>query len=164
MVLKRLYVAFLVVLATGFSPVLATKSGDFTGSLEAFRVVLTDNGQETFLPADQASPNDVIEYRVTYRNARDDAIQSIFITDPIPTGSQYIEESATKPSGGRVEFSIDGGRSFKEWPITIERRTSDGRTLVEQATPDMVTHIRWIISQEVVPEREITLTYRTFIK
>jgi len=146
-------------------PLLASASGgNLIGSLEAFRVIVADDGQENFLPADEAQPKDLIEYRLTYKNTGQDAVSNILITDPIPSGMQYIGESATDPREGRVEFSIDGGRNYQAWPIVIVETDSNGEEKTIEATPDMVTHIRWIIEDEFRPEGEVTVSYRTLIK
>lgn len=143
---------------------LAAASASLTGTLEAYRVVTTDKGVEEFLPADNAHPSDVIEYRLVYSNTGDEPIQRVLITDPIPFGTQVLPPSASKPEAGRVEFSIDGGKVFQPWPILIKRQTADGDEETVEATPDMVTHVRWALDGAIPPESGITLTYRTVIK
>jgi uncharacterized repeat protein (TIGR01451 family) len=164
MVPKRLSLAFALVLSLSMSLAAAAKDDGLTGSIEAFRVIVTEDGQENFLPADKARPTDVIEYRLTYRNDGLDPVRSIFITDPIPSGTAYIEASASRPDQGRVEFSIDGGKSYHGWPIEIIEKTLDGREKTTRATPEMVTHIRWTVTEMFTPEHEVTVSYRTLIK
>lgn len=159
--MKRISFALAIMLM----PVAHAASADgLTGTVEAFRVIAAGDGKETFLPADEARPSDVIEYRLTYKNSGIDLVRSIFITDPIPSGTKYIEASASQPIKGRVEFSIDGGRTYGTWPIDIIEKTSDGRQVIKRATPDMVTHIRWTLNETFKPEREITVSYRTVIE
>lgn len=163
MVAKRFLRAFAVT-ASLVLPLLAVAgSTDLTGSLEAYRVVLTDDGEE-LLPADSARPSDVIEYRITYRNGGNDPVRNIFITDPIPRGTSYIVETATAPTGGAVAFSIDGGKSYQSWPIMIVRKDEEGKEVKVEATPEMVTHIRWIITDTFEPENIVTVSYRTTVK
>ena len=135
-----------------------------TGNIEAFQVIVTKDGKEDFQPAEKAKPKDIIEYRLTYKNSGTDPVQNIFITDPIPSGTEYIEASASQPDKGTVKFSIDGGKSYKSWPIEIIEKTKSGRENVTLATPEMVTHIRWTLTDTFTPEREITVSYRTLIK
>lgn len=145
-------------------PGMAMASGNsLVGSIEAFRVVQTAGGEE-FMPADKASPNDVIEYRLTYRNDGQEPVRNIFITDPIPAGTEYIDASASPPANGHVQFSIDRGKTFHEWPIIIERVAPDGRKTRIEATPDQVTHIRWVVTDTFKPSGEVTVSYRTTIK
>jgi uncharacterized repeat protein (TIGR01451 family) len=152
------------VLLLSVSLAAAAKDDGLTGSIEAFRVIVTEDGKEDFLPADKAKPKDVIEYRLTYRNDGSDPVRSIFITDPIPSGTEYIESSASEPDMGRVEFSIDGGKTYHSWPIEIIEETKDGHEKVTRATPEMVTHIRWTLTETFTPDHQVTVSYRTLIK
>ena len=161
---KRFYAVGVLALALLVPLGSAASDAGLTGNLEAFRVVISEDGKENFLPADRARPKDIIEYRLTYRNNSSDAVRNIFITDPIPSGAEYIEESATRPDRGRVEFSIDGGRTFRDWPVVITRQNPDGTKTQIEATPDMVTHIRWVLADTFAPTGEITVSYRTFVK
>ncbi len=164
MVPKRFSVALALVLSMSMSLAAVAKDDGLTGSIEAFRVIVTEDGKEAFQPAQKAQPKDVIEYRLTYKNSGEDPVQNIFITDPIPSGTEYIEASASEPEKGRVEFSIDGGKSYRNWPIEIIQKTKSGHETVTKATPEMVTHIRWTLTDTFTPEREITVSYRTLIK
>jgi hypothetical protein len=79
-------------------------------------------------------------------------------------GTEYIERTATRPNEGVVEFSIDGGETYHDWPIRIKKRTAEGKEIEVEATTDMVTHIRWIIASDFEPETEITFSYRAIVK
>ena len=155
---------FVVAIGACVSFGLAQASANLTGTLQAYRVVVTDKGVEEFLPADNAHPSDVIEYRLVYTNAGDEPIQNVLITDPIPIGTKFVHPSASTSEAARVEFSIDSGKNFQPWPILIKTKTPDGKEKVVEATPDMVTHIRWALSDAIQPDGGITLTYRTVIK
>jgi uncharacterized repeat protein (TIGR01451 family) len=161
---KRLTLAVAACLCIALPTGSAARDSDLTGNLVAYRVVKTAAGGEDFLPADKAEPRDIIEYRLTYMNEGKDPVQNIHITDPIPSGTAYLEQSATKPAGSSVLFSIDGGKTFSAWPIYITRRHKDGTETKIQATPEMVTHIRWVLSETFQPDSKVTLSYRTQIK
>jgi len=162
--MKRFFAVSVLLLGLSASLVFAQGGADLAGSLEAFRVVMNEEGVENFLPADNARPSDVIEYRLTYTNKGDKALQNISITDPIPFGTVFIDASATQPDASQVEFSIDGGKAYQPWPILIKKTTKDGKEEFVEATPDMVTHIRWALNQSIEPEQRITVAYRTVIK
>jgi uncharacterized repeat protein (TIGR01451 family) len=146
------------------SAALAADSANLTGSLEAFRVVVNDEGVEDFLPAEDARPNDVIEYRLTYKNTGEEPIQNIFIMDPVPAGMSFVYPSATRPAAGRVQFSIDGGKTYQGWPILIKQTTNDGVEELVEATPEMVTNVRWVLTDTFQPSEKVTVSYRTVIK
>jgi uncharacterized repeat protein (TIGR01451 family) len=139
-------------------------NADLIGNLEAFRVVMTEDGKEKFLPADQARPADVVEYRLTYTNAGEKPVSNVSIVDPIPEGMQYVLSSATEPEVGQVEFSIDDGRTYHAWPIVIKVKDENGIEKEKKATPDMVTHVRWVIADTFEPESQVKLSYRTSVK
>ena len=160
---KRFFAVLVLVLGLTASIAIAA-GGNLAGSLEAFRVVVTDKGVEDFLPADNARPNDVIEYRVTYTNTGDQPVQNIFVTDPIPFGTEFVHSSATKLKTGDVEYSVDGGKTYQPWPILVKKTNENGEEEMVEATPDMVTHLRWALTKPIEPKQGITVTYRTVIK
>lgn len=161
---KRFSTVFALLLLIGVVQSSATRDRGLIGDIEAFRVIVTESGDEDFLPADRAYPKDIIEYRLTYRNMGESAVRHIFITDPIRSGTEYVEESASRPENGRVEFSVDQGKTFHDWPIRVRRRFANGRIVVTEATPGMVTHIRWVLTDTFDPDSKVTVSYRTLIK
>lgn len=158
-------VVFLSALFVGLIASLAALAADpITGTIEAHKVVIGERGQELFVPANEVRPQDVIEYRLTYANNGAEAVRNVSITDPVPAGVAYVEKTAKKPGTGNVEFSVDNGKSFHAWPVKITKKTADGKEIVVEATPDMVTHIRWTISGDLKPESEIMFSYRAQVK
>lgn len=164
MVSVRLYTVLVVTILLALPLFATAKGSDLTGNLEAFLVVLDAEGDEALIPAESARPRDVIEYRLTYRNTGDDSVCNIFIMDPIPSGTVYVPASASLPTAGQIEFSIDQGKTFHPWPIVVVEINSDGREIRTEATPDMVTHIRWVIAETFSPETAVTVSYRTTVK
>lgn len=142
----------------------AADSTPLSGSVEAVKVVRTDDGNEVFVPADKASPDDIIEYRLTWANNGPESLQNVVVTDPVPSGTAYVDRSATRPSQGTVEFSADGGKTFHAWPFKVVQPRSDGSVERVDATPDMVTHIRWTVGDAFDPDTEFTFSYRTIVK
>jgi uncharacterized repeat protein (TIGR01451 family) len=134
------------------------------GSIEAVKVVASHDGKETYVPAKEAAPKDVIEYRLTYANSGHEVLRHVSVTDPIPIGTEYVGQTATVPDGGTVVFSIDNGKTFHAWPIRVKTTDEDGTEVWSDATPDQVTHIRWTLAGELDPEAEIAFTYRAIIK
>jgi len=143
---------------------MAVADAPLSGIIEARKVVHQDSGREMLLPASQVSPTDVIEYRLTYANTSEESLRNISVIDPIPQGTEYISLSATRPQVGKVEFSIDEGKNYHQWPVRYKKIHEDGTEEWLEATPQMVSHIRWTIAGNFEPESEITFSYRTIVK
>ena len=161
---RYVLVLFAVVFVVAASAALASGSANLTGTIEAYRVVVADKGVENFLPADNARPKDTIEYRLVYTNTGDEPIKNVLITDPVPIGTRLLQPTASRPKDGKVEFSVDGGKNFHPWPVMVKKTTLDGKHKMVEATPDMVTHIRWTVGEAIRPDDSITLSYRTVVK
>jgi uncharacterized repeat protein (TIGR01451 family) len=164
MISRRAICTIALVAVLCASPAALAGQGALTGNVEAHRVVTTDNGREAYLPADEARPQDVIEYRLTYTNEGEATLRNITVVDPVPEGTEYIVNTAARPFEGVVEFSVDEGKTYHTWPILIKKVTADGNEIEVEATPDMVTHIRWIIANDFEPETAITFSYRAIVK
>ena len=157
--------AFLSVLIAGLITSLAALAADpITGSIEARKVVTGERGQEQFLPANEAHPQDVIEYRLTYANNGAEVVHNVSITDPVPAGVQYVEKTAKNAGNTRVEFSVDSGKTFHAWPVKVTKKNANGKDITVDATPDMVTHIRWTLNGDLKPKGEVQFAYRAKVK
>lgn len=136
--------------------------GSVQGRMEVVKVVKDDRGGEKFLQAKKAEPGEVVEYRLHYSNRGRGPVRKLVIVDPVPWGVVCDPLSASIPRQAEVEFSIDGGKSYRAWPIAPE---SDGSGKeVKPISPDKITHVRWIFSRELAPREEITVTYRATVK
>jgi len=134
------------------------------GSIEAVKVVAQQNGKEMYLPAAEANPKDLIEYRLSYANTGKSTLHNVAVTDPIPVGTRYVGETAKAPESGTVTFSIDDGSTFHAWPVRVKKTNERGEEIWVDATPDMVTHIRWVVAGDLDPESQINVSYRATIK
>lgn len=156
---------FLSTLVVGLITSLAAIAADpITGTIEARKVVTGEKGEELFLPANEVRPQDVIEYRLTYSNTGTTAVQHVAITDPVPAGVQYVAKTAKDARSHRVEFSVDSGKTFHAWPVKVTKKAADGKEITVDATPEMVTHIRWTLSGDLKPANEVTFSYRARVK
>lgn len=165
MMLKHLGWAMVLIIALSIPPLPAAAGSDaLVGTVEAYRVAGDHNGTEAYLPAKEARPKDVIEYRLTYKNTSESAVANVAIVDPIPAGMRYIAASATDIRAGRVEFSINHGKSFHSWPVMRTVTAPDGTKKTVEATPDMVTHVRWVMAEALDPSKKISVSYRASIK
>ena len=157
-------VVFVSVLVAGLITSLAIADSPVTGTMEAVKVVIGDSGKEVYLPADEARPQDVIEYRLTYANRGEEVVSKLSITDPVPVGARYVAKTAHAPKSTTVQFSVDGAKSFHAWPVRVKQVDAKGKETWVDATPEMITHIRWTLSGDLAPANEISFSYRAEIE
>ncbi len=157
-------VVFMSVLVAGLITSLAVADSPVMGTIEALKVVVGNSGEEVFLSADEARPQDVIEYRLTYANRGAEAVNKLSITDPVPAGARYVAKTARAPKATQVVFSVDGAKTFHAWPVRVKQTNAEGREVWVDATPDMITHIRWTLSGALAPADEISFSYRAEIE
>jgi uncharacterized repeat protein (TIGR01451 family) len=160
----RRAVTLLTLLAVVAVAGVALASGPLTGNIEAWKVLVAEKtGEESFVPAGEASPRDLIEYRLTYANTGASAVRTVSITDPIPAGTEYVVRTATHPDGAAVTFSVDRGKTFHAWPVQVQRIV-DGREVWTDAPASMVTHVRWTLNDELAPAEKVNLAYRAVVR
>gem|GEM_PF-406425 len=93
-------------------------------------------------------PGDTIRYKLQARNAGSGIMTKPVVTDPIPQGVSYLAATA-KGEDSIIEYSIDGGVSYHNWPVTYIVRNAAGQNIEVNATADMISHIRWLIQTEL---------------
>ena len=155
-----LLTVFAVLCLTG----VAIAAGPLTGNIEAWKVLVADkSGDESFVPAGEASPRDLIEYRLNYGNSGVSPVRALSIVDPVPAGTEYVVRTASQPRGTLVTFSVDEGKTFHAWPVRL-RQIVDGREVWVDAPAAMVTHIRWTLDDQLEPAEQVSLAYRAVVR
>lgn len=97
-----------------------------------------------------ARAGDVLRYRLTFRNTTPRALRGVVVSDPIPAGLRFVAGSSrASRADARVEYSVDGGRTFAAQPM--ETVVVDGRREQRPAAPEKYTHVRWTVGGEVAP-------------
>ena len=76
-----------------------------------------------------------------FTNTTGTTVDGVRITSAIPAGLRYIAGSATGP-GGRVLFSVDGGRTFGTEQELSARAAGPEPGSAEQT---VYTHVRWVL-------------------
>ncbi len=155
---------FVSALVAGLITSFAVADSPVTGTIEAVKVVVGTSGEEVFLPANEARPQDVIEYRLKYANRGQEAVGKLSITDPVPAGASYVAQTARAPKSATVKFSVDGAKTFHAWPVRVKQTDAKGKEVWVDATPDMITHIRWTLSGDLAPADEISCSYRAAVE
>ena len=103
-------------------------------------------------------PGDTIQYSITATNKGDGIMTNPVIVDPIPAGVTYVEQSA-KGDYSEISFSLDQGNTYMAWPPFYTVRNSKGLLVKREASPDMITHIKWDISLELKPKESSMLEF-----
>ena len=122
-------------------------AGSVAVELSAQRVT-KDQGKEVLVPADEAKPGELIEYRALYRNDGASDAKGLMATLPIPRGTQYVAGSALPR---RVEASLDG-HTFAAVPLKRTVKTPDGRTVEQEVPVAEYRALRWPLG--ALPSRD----------
>ena len=142
-----LIVALLAGVATiGARPLWADDKKDVAVNLTVQKVVVTPDGKEQFLPADQAIPNDILLYTATYTNRTGGVVKGLMAMLPIPQGVEYLAGTA-RPAGAMA--STDGV-TFQPIPLKRKVKAADG-TVREVLVPVAeYRKLQWNVSELAV--------------
>jgi len=116
-----------------------------------------------YLPVDKAAGGDILLYTIVYTNQGRSQAKNATIVDAIPEGTVYVLESA----GGKeaeVLFSIDGGKLFQKYPAKYLVTKKDGTREEKEATPEMYTHVQWLLKKPVAPGQSGSVTFKVKVK
>lgn len=100
-----------------------------------------------FVPVTSASPGDVLEYVLAYKNEGDEAATNAVIEDPLPKGTTFVADSA-QGADAEITFSNDHGKTWAPAvKLTYEVKLPSGAVERRVATPSEYTDIRWTVSK-----------------
>lgn len=134
--------------------------------LEAFLVQVTESADgtrvENLVPADVATPGDVIEYVVTYENVSESDVVGVIFNAPIPANTTYIDGSAAVSAEAAFEVLItdEDWQSLPAYKTVVDE--SGNETRVEATASDYI-ELRWRINTNMAPETSIRTSYRVSI-
>ena len=83
---------------------------------------------------------------------------------PIPSGTVYLEKTASRGAAMNPRFSIDGGKTYQEAPVTYVVVNAQGVEEHRVATADMYTHIMWNVDGALDVGKEVLVSYRVQVK
>ena len=87
-------------------------------------------------------PGDRILYSVEIVNKGDQEARNPVAFGPIPAGTRFVPGTATHQDGLRIEYSIDGGKTYAASP-TVTTTGKDGKPQTVPAPVDRYTTLRW---------------------
>ncbi|NQV40975.1 MAG: DUF11 domain-containing protein [Candidatus Marinimicrobia bacterium] len=103
-------------------------------------------------------PGDTIRYMLTASNIGDGLMKNPEIIDPIPAGVTYVAKSALGENT-KITFSMNEGSTYMAWPPFYTVRNSKGILVKREATPEMISHIKWNISNDLTPGAASTMEF-----
>ena len=127
-------------------------------------LVAEKNGQEVVTVTDEASPGDVIEYRLIYTNKAEQPLSGLEITGPIPANTAYLKDSAATDVDAAFMVSIDDGSSFEAEPVTRTLTGPDGQTQNVIVPPSDYTQLRWVPENGIQPGQALEYRYRVKVQ
>jgi uncharacterized repeat protein (TIGR01451 family) len=111
----------------------------------------------------KVSPGDRILYRVEVSNQGDTAAKSPVAYGPIPAGTKYVVGTATQDSDLKVDYSIDGGKTFASAP-TIPVTAKDGKVQTMPAPIERYTTVRWTWSSPLPAGAKSSVSYQVQVR
>jgi uncharacterized repeat protein (TIGR01451 family) len=164
--LQRLPFAFVLAVLVA---VLGTTAADARPSvslkLQADLVTRDDKGAQKLVPVPEGSvlkPGDEVRYIIVATNAGPSAATHLVPQGKIPKSTSYEIGSASRSDALRVEFSIDGGKTWSVKPMVMA--PSAAGPVEKPADVSLYTMLRWIGASPLAPNTSKTYTYQVRIK
>ncbi|NLN20141.1 MAG: hypothetical protein GX162_12840 [Firmicutes bacterium] len=137
-------------------------------TLEQFAVIppQEEGASEELVPftEEMAEPGTVIEYHLVARNMTGEPIKDIILQLLVPQGTHYLDgQENYDRSTLLLQFSIDGGETFRTPPIRYITVTLEGRRVQAVATADMYTDLRLVFLAPLAAHEEVRFSYRVEI-
>jgi hypothetical protein len=106
-------------------------------------------------------PGDRVIFILKYANKGVEPASGFRATNPMPGPVQFVAVAEDW-----AEVSVDGGKNWgKLAALTVKAKAADGVSeITRAATPEDVTHVRWVFSNAIAPGSEGSLSYRGVIK
>jgi uncharacterized repeat protein (TIGR01451 family) len=118
------------------------------------KTVLKSPGEVIIVPGDR------VVFTLTYSNKGSLPATGFRATNPMPGPVQFIGASEEW-----AEVSVDGGKSWgKLSALTVSSKAADGSEATRSATPEDVTHVRWVFANAIAPGSQGSISYRGVIK
>ncbi|MBN1779737.1 DUF11 domain-containing protein [bacterium] len=109
------------------------------------------------------APGDTIQYTVIAKNTGDAVMVKPVVVDPVPAGTAYIVDSAAGQNC-RIVFSVNKGLQYAVWPVMVTASTAGGAKLEREATQEEVTHIKWLVQENIPAGGEKVMSFQVVVK
>jgi uncharacterized repeat protein (TIGR01451 family) len=106
-------------------------------------------------------PGDKVLFTLKYANVGGTPATGFTATNPMPGPVQFLAAAEEW-----AEVSVDGGTSWGRLSaLTVKTAATDGRPeTMRPATPEDVTHVRWVFGNPIAPGANGAISYRGMIK
>jgi len=105
-----------------------------------------------------ARPGDLLAYSLAFTNTTSGTVNNVRFVDPLPKGLVYKSASARADKPVRIEYSIDGGKSYTARPMIAV--VEQGRQVEKPAPVQSYTHIRWTVSGPLAAGAQVTAGFQ----
>lgn len=110
-------------------------------------------------PVDVARPGDVLVYTLRAVNQGVAPALGTRIVDPVPSGTVLLLDEV--PAAGAPDrASLDGGRSWQDFPARVQQLDASGRPRVIAAPAESYTHLRWDLLAPLAPGETRDVTFK----
>ncbi|MGP1374153.1 hypothetical protein [Almyronema epifaneia] len=110
----------------------------------------------------KVQPGDVLRYTVDGANSGDLEATNLVITQPVPTQTTYILDSAAGNNGAELTYSIDNGQTFVAEPM-VEVTLADGTVELQPAPAEAYTHVKWDFADSLTAAETVKVTYEVTV-
>ncbi len=111
----------------------------------------------------RARPGDVLRYRLAFTNRTDRPIRHVVLDNPIPARLRLSAASVkASRADARVEYSIDGGRSWAPQPM--EDVVTAGGKVRRPVSPERYTNVRWTVDGPVAAQAVVTAEFEAQVR
>ena len=142
----------------------ANANEPLTSSIQTFLVESDEAGEENLVLATEVSPNDLIEYQMTYQNISESDLASLRFVGAIPASTQYVSGSAVRPETQVHKVSIDGGKTWESEPVVREVITSEGKLEKQVVPASEYTHLSWQMASPMSAKSAQNYSYRVRVQ
>lgn len=111
----------------------------------------------------KVAPGDRILYSLEITNQGDREAKNPVAFGPIPAGTRFVAGTATTDPKLKVEYSIDGGKTYSPSP-TITIAGKDGKPQTVPAPVDRYTTVRWLWSGALPAGDKDSVSYQVEVR
>jgi uncharacterized repeat protein (TIGR01451 family) len=104
-------------------------------------------------------PGETVIFTNYYTNKGQDSATGVVITNPVPEHMVYLDKSA-EGAGSRIEFSIDGGRTYGPASKLVVQTGGKERPAIASD----YSHIRWTLLKPVPRGAKGSVSFRAKVK